>query len=171
MWNSGTAEQTIQQLHFNGKDYTWSSRQPTDIRKLSKALDEAGIRSESDNSFGDSVMVVISIPGSDRQIKGQVSTPPSRSSPPIRHTQQRRRKFAISVRRLTLDIAPRAQVLADGTIRLAGCRDDGQAAARAIVESLNATGWVCPPASTPTHLTRPLHHSRSPLPCPLRELS
>ncbi len=60
------------QLHSNGKDYTWSSRQSTDIRRLSRALDAAGVRCESDNSFGDSVMVIIQTPGSDRCVKGQV---------------------------------------------------------------------------------------------------
>jgi hypothetical protein len=63
------------QLHINGKDYTWSSRQSTDMRKLIRALDQANIRSESDSCFGDSVMVIISPPGSGRQVKGQVSRP------------------------------------------------------------------------------------------------
>ena len=92
------------QFHANGKDLTWSTRQTTDIRKLSKAFLDAGFRAESDTSFGDSVMVVITPPGSDRSIKGQV--------------------------------------LADGTIRLAGCRDDGEGAARCVAQSLNETGCL-----------------------------
>ena len=87
----------------NAKDFTWSTRQTIDIRRLSAALRHVGIKAESDTSFGDSIMVVIT-PGSlpDRQIKGQV--------------------------------------LADGTIRLAGCRDDGEQAAHAMAASLNASG-------------------------------
>jgi hypothetical protein len=44
------------------------------------------------------------------------------------------------------------QVLADGTIRLAGCRGDGVATARALVQSLNASGCVPSPinASEPS---------------------
>ena len=72
----------------NSKDFTWSTRQTIDIRRLSTALRSVGIKAESDTSFGDSIMVVITPTGTDRQIKGQV--------------------------------------LADGTIRLAGCRDDGE---------------------------------------------
>jgi len=86
----------------NSKDFTWSTRQTVDIRRLSAALRAAGIKAESDTSFGDSIMVVITPPGTDRQIKGQV--------------------------------------LADGTIRLAGCRDDGELAAHAVATSLNNSG-------------------------------
>lgn len=92
------------QLHTNNKDFTWSTRQSIGMRLLIPALHDAGIRAESDTSFGDSVMVVISPTGSDRQIKGQV--------------------------------------LADGTIRLAGCRGDGPEAGRAVVGSLNDTGCL-----------------------------
>lgn len=91
-------------FHANFKDLTWSTRQTTDIRKLSRALAEAGFRAESDTSFGDSVMVVVTPEGSERAIKGQV--------------------------------------LADGTIRLAGCRDDGDVVGRAVAESLNETGCL-----------------------------
>jgi hypothetical protein len=49
------------------------------MRKLCKALDEAGIRAESDNSLGDSVMVLISPVGSDRRVKGQVRPRPTRA--------------------------------------------------------------------------------------------
>ena len=86
----------------NSKDYTWSTRQTIDIRRLSAALRAVGIKAESDTSFGDSIMVVITPDGTDRQIKGQV--------------------------------------LADGTIRLAGCRDDGELAAHAVATSLNDSG-------------------------------
>ena len=86
----------------NSKDYTWSTRQTIDIRRLSAALRAVGIKAESDTSFGDSIMVVITPDGTDRQIKGQV--------------------------------------LADGTIRLAGCRDDGELAAHAVAASLNESG-------------------------------
>ena len=102
--NSGMPPIKLQdaKFHENYKDFTWSTRQTTDIRKLSKALQAAGIKAENDTSFGDSVMVVISPPGTDRQIKGQV--------------------------------------LADGTIRLAGCRGDAESAARAVALSLNMSG-------------------------------
>jgi len=86
----------------NSKDFTWSTRQNIHIGKLSAAFRACGIKAESDTSFGDSIMVVITPPGSGRQIKGQV--------------------------------------LADGTIRLAGCRDDGELAARAVAASLNESG-------------------------------
>lgn len=86
----------------NSKDFTWSTRQNINIRRLSAALRAVGIKAESDTSFGDSIMVVITPPGTDRQIKGQV--------------------------------------LADGTIRLAGCRDDGELAAHAVATSLNNSG-------------------------------
>ncbi len=86
----------------NSKDFTWSTRQNIHIGKLSAAFRACGIKAESDTSFGDSIMVVITPPGSGRQIKGQV--------------------------------------LADGTIRLAGCRDDGELAARAVAVSLNESG-------------------------------
>ncbi|EKX41881.1 hypothetical protein GUITHDRAFT_141634 [Guillardia theta CCMP2712] len=70
--NSGMPPIKLQdaKFHENYKDFTWSTRQTTDIRKLSKALQAAGIKAENDTSFGDSVMVVISPPGTDRQIKG-----------------------------------------------------------------------------------------------------
>lgn len=74
------------------------------MRQLVPSLQKAGIRAESDTSFGDSVMVIINPNGSERQIKGQV--------------------------------------LADGTIRLAGCRGDGPEAGRAVVGSLNDTGCL-----------------------------
>jgi len=89
-------------LNENSKDFTWSTRQNIDIRRLSAALRTAGIRAESDTSFGDSIMVVITPPGTNRQIKGQV--------------------------------------LADGTVRLAGCRGDGELAANAVALSLNNSG-------------------------------
>ena len=86
----------------NSKDYTWSTRQNIDIRRLSAALRAVNIKAESDTSFGDSIMVIITPTGTNRQIKGQV--------------------------------------LADGTIRLAGCRDDGELAAHAVATSLNKSG-------------------------------
>jgi hypothetical protein len=86
----------------NSKDFTWSTRQNIHIGKLSAAFRAGGIKAESDTSFGDSIMVVITPPGTERNIKGQV--------------------------------------LADGTIRLAGCRDDGELAARAVAVSLNESG-------------------------------
>lgn len=86
----------------NSKDYTWSTRQNIDIRRLSAALRAMNIKAESDTSFGDSIMVIITPTGTNRQVKGQV--------------------------------------LADGTIRLAGCRDDGELAAHAVATSLNNSG-------------------------------
>jgi hypothetical protein len=86
----------------NSKDFTWSTRQNIDIRRLSAALRAMNIKAESDTSFGDSIMVIITPTGTNRQIKGQV--------------------------------------LADGTIRLAGCRDDGELAAHAVATSLNNSG-------------------------------
>ena len=38
-------------FHANFKDLTWSTRHPTDIRRLSKALGEAGERPPPPDSF------------------------------------------------------------------------------------------------------------------------